>query len=225
MKRTFSRGRYASVTSTLALIVALGGTSYAAIKLPANSVTSKTVKDKTLLKKDFKPGQLPAGPKGADGDRGAFGPAGPAGATGPAGAQGAPGPQGGQGPVGPGSGTEARSATPAQIDFPIAANTPVEVGSIVLGPGKWLVTAKTIGTNTHPVNEGHITCDLRIGAVANVDTLAGGLDNGAGGGTTESVLTGIGTTGGSDDRATLRCANSGNTGNYSATVLTAVRVS
>ena len=45
MKRVFGNGRYASVTSTLALIVALGGTSYAAIKLPANSVGSNQIKN------------------------------------------------------------------------------------------------------------------------------------------------------------------------------------
>jgi len=78
----------------LALFVALGGTSYAAIRLPANSVTSTTVKDRSLLAKDFRRGQLPAGARGDDGDRG---PAGPAGAQGPAGA---PGPQGSQGAQG-----------------------------------------------------------------------------------------------------------------------------
>ncbi len=97
MKRVFGGGRYANVTSTMALVVALGGTSYAAITLPANSVgskqikkngvassdirsnavTSPKVKDGSLLAKDFKAGQLPAGP------RGATGPAGPAGAVGP----------------------------------------------------------------------------------------------------------------------------------------------
>ncbi len=92
MKRVFENGRYANITATLALIVALGGTSYAAIKLPANSVgstqlkkhavtnsklrvnavTSATVRNGSLRAKDFKVGQLPTG---------AVGPAGPAGAT------------------------------------------------------------------------------------------------------------------------------------------------
>ena len=60
------------VVACLALLVALGGTGYAAIKLPANSVTSVQVKDRSLLSKDFKAGQLPAGPQGP------AGPAGPA---------------------------------------------------------------------------------------------------------------------------------------------------
>jgi len=92
MKRMFSNGRYANVTATLALIIALGGTSYAAIVLPANSVgskqlkkravtnsklrpnavTSATVRNGSLRARDFKAGQLPTGQAG---------PAGPAGAT------------------------------------------------------------------------------------------------------------------------------------------------
>jgi hypothetical protein len=83
---------YANVTATLALFVALSGSAYAAIKLPANSVgtaqlrdnavTSPKVQNGSLLAADFKAGQLPAGPAGA------AGPAGPAGPTGPAGAAG-----------------------------------------------------------------------------------------------------------------------------------------
>ena len=91
MKGMFSNGRYANVTATMALIVALGGTSYAAISLPANSVgsrqlkrdavtnsklgagavTSGTVRNGSLRAKDFKAGQLPAGPAGAAGAAGA----------------------------------------------------------------------------------------------------------------------------------------------------------
>ena len=75
----FSNGRYANVTATMALIVALGGTSYAAIKLPANSVgsaqlkkqavtnsklranavTSGTVRNGSLRAKDFKAASSP----------------------------------------------------------------------------------------------------------------------------------------------------------------------
>jgi len=64
----------------LALMVALGGTSYAAIRLPANSVgpkqikrnavnTSK-VKNRSLRAADFAAGQLPAGPVGPQGPAG-----------------------------------------------------------------------------------------------------------------------------------------------------------
>ena len=79
-----------------ALMVALGGTSYAIAQLPANSVGTKQltknavnaakVKDRSLLAKDFKSGQLPRGEQGPRGPAGAAGPAGPAGPAGAAGA-------------------------------------------------------------------------------------------------------------------------------------------
>ena len=69
-----------------ALMVALGGTSYAIAQLPANSVGSKQlkknavtaakVKDRSLVAKDFKSGQLPRGQRGPAGPQGAAGPAG-----------------------------------------------------------------------------------------------------------------------------------------------------
>lgn len=77
------------VVACIALVVALGGTSYAAITLPKNSVgaeqlkknaiTSAKVKDRSLLARDFKRGQLSRGPKGETGAQGVAGPAGPAG--------------------------------------------------------------------------------------------------------------------------------------------------
>lgn len=122
MSRSRLASSYSPVVSTLALTVALGGTSYAAITLPKNSVgssqikssavSSSEVKDGSLLGKDFKTGQWPvgpagpagrdgaAGPPGRDGVRGAVGPTGPAGPPGP---QGAAGPAGPQGPAGPAS--------------------------------------------------------------------------------------------------------------------------
>ena len=90
----------AMLVALVALVIALGGTSYAAITLPknsvgtkqirkhavtaskikaravtkskirANAVRSSKVKDGSLLAKDFKAGQLPAGPKGDKGEKG-----------------------------------------------------------------------------------------------------------------------------------------------------------
>ncbi|HEY2073409.1 MAG TPA: hypothetical protein VGG88_07535 [Gaiellaceae bacterium] len=79
------RVRPATVLACVALLLALGGTGYAATRLPANSVTTVQVKDHSLLAKDFKRGQIPRGPIGPAGPAGAAGPAGPAG---PAGAPG-----------------------------------------------------------------------------------------------------------------------------------------
>jgi hypothetical protein len=74
------------VIAMIALFVALSGTGYAAFKLPRNSVTSINVKDRSLLSKDFKSGQIPRGAAGPAGPAGAAGPAGPAGPSGPSGA-------------------------------------------------------------------------------------------------------------------------------------------
>ncbi len=105
------------VISSIALFVALGGTTYAAVNLPANSVGTKQikngavnsdkVKDYSLLAKDFKRGQLPAGPQGLKGDigqQGLQGPQGPKGDTGQQGLKGDSGQQGLKGDTGaPGS--------------------------------------------------------------------------------------------------------------------------
>lgn len=76
------------VVACLALTVALAGTGYAATVLPRNSVgtaqlqnnavTSLKVRNFSLSRQDFKPGQLQAGPQGPAGPAGSAGPAGPA---------------------------------------------------------------------------------------------------------------------------------------------------
>ncbi len=87
----------AMIVACLALLVALGGTSVAAVsqlarnsvgtlqlqfdavsnpKIRNNAVNSAKVANRSLLRVDFAPGQLPAGPTGPQG------PAGPAGAAG-----------------------------------------------------------------------------------------------------------------------------------------------
>jgi hypothetical protein len=87
----------ATVIASVALGVALSGTSYAAFVLPANSVGSKQlkenavvsskVKDQSLFARDFRRGQLP---RGAPGVQGPAGPQGPQGSQGPKGDTGAP---------------------------------------------------------------------------------------------------------------------------------------
>jgi hypothetical protein len=96
MKRIFRRPSPATVIALIALFVALGGTGFAAAKLvlPRNSVGTLQVRNGSLLKVDFKAGQLP---------RGARGPAGPAGVAGPAGPTGPAGPAGPTGPAGAGA--------------------------------------------------------------------------------------------------------------------------
>jgi hypothetical protein len=85
------------IVALVALFVALGGSAYAALSLPADSVgtrqirnaavtgaklatgavTARKVKAHSLLARDFKRGQLPSGPQGPRGPAGAAGPVGP----------------------------------------------------------------------------------------------------------------------------------------------------
>jgi hypothetical protein len=98
----------AIVIAVVALVVAMGGTGYAALKLPknsvgakqikANAVTSSKVKNGSLLAGDFKTGQLPAGAQGPVGPRGADGTNGRDGANGTNGTNGAKGDTGARGP-------------------------------------------------------------------------------------------------------------------------------
>jgi hypothetical protein len=76
----------ALIVACVALLVALGGTSVAAVKAlaPRNSVGSAQVINKSLLPIDFK--TPPKGPRGPAGPAGPAGSAGPAGPAGPAGA-------------------------------------------------------------------------------------------------------------------------------------------
>ena len=84
---------YANVMATIAVFIALGGSSYAALKLPKasvgaaqlkrNAVTSPKVKPGSLLLSDFRKSQRsrlvgPQGPAGQQGPGGAPGPAGTA---------------------------------------------------------------------------------------------------------------------------------------------------
>jgi len=48
IRRTRSKLTYANVVATLALFIALGGSSYAAIKLPRNSVGSAQIRAKAV---------------------------------------------------------------------------------------------------------------------------------------------------------------------------------
>ena len=97
----------AMVVACLALLVAMTGTGVATVnqvlprnsvgpaqlqfgavtgpKIRSNAVTSAKVRNRSLLRADFAPGQLPAGPTGPQGPagpQGAAGPAGPAGVVG-----------------------------------------------------------------------------------------------------------------------------------------------
>jgi len=96
MRRLHVKLSPATVIACIALLVALGGTGYAAVTLPRNSVgnaqlkndavTTSKVKNHSLLRVDFASGQVPPGPRGPVGPPGPAGAAGARGPTGPAGA-------------------------------------------------------------------------------------------------------------------------------------------
>src|SRR5438270_3085645 len=88
----FARHVRQHLVGYLALFVALGGTSYAAVTklLPANSVGTRQVINKSLRTADFSKGAIATlhGRQGAQGPKGDTGPGGPQGSkgdTGPAG--------------------------------------------------------------------------------------------------------------------------------------------
>jgi hypothetical protein len=200
-------GRYASVTATLALVVALGGTSYAAVALPknsvgskqikkngvassdirANAVTSAKVKDASLLKTDFLAGQLPAGAKGA------------------AGAPGAPGAKGDPGAQGPSEAYHAFSNT--ILTSPAANAAFFEVLALPAVPaGSYVITA-TVSVENDNAADQEVTCRLTAGTQTNealigVGTNAASNDFGSG-----SMQ--IATTFAAATAATLSCNNPG----------------
>lgn len=134
----------AMVVACAALAVALGGTSYATVlqvpknsvgtaQLRTNAVVSAKVRNGSLLRTDFKAGQIPAGPAGA------AGPAGPAGAAGP------PGP----------SDAYARAVNgpiTLPVPFTTIANLPIPQA------GRYVVWAKT-GVRSASAS-GQVTCIL-----------------------------------------------------------------
>lgn len=129
---------YANVTSTLALITAMGGTAYAAASLPADSVGSRQlrnhsvsdvkVRPHSLRARDFRAGDLPAGKRGAIG---LAGPRGHAGKVGP------------RGPAGPASGAAGGDLAGS---FPNPVIAPAAVTAGKLAPGS--VTETKLGLTT-----------------------------------------------------------------------------
>jgi collagen triple helix repeat protein len=148
--------------SYLALFVALGGTSYAAVRLPSNSVgslqitknaiSSSKVRDKSLLARDFKPGQLPAGKPGDTGPAGPQGAQGPQGAKGPAGAPGRKGDTGSPGPAGPVNVLYKRQAGT------VTGSDSVAIASIALPAGTWLLSGSVVADDASATADALANC-------------------------------------------------------------------
>src|SRR4051812_18104514 len=108
LRARFNRPSPATAIALVALFVALGGTGYAALKLPKNSVGTKQLKNNAVTGAKVKAGSLdasdfggtlPAGAQGAKGDTGA------AGTNGTNGTNGAKGDKGDKGDPATGTGT------------------------------------------------------------------------------------------------------------------------
>jgi hypothetical protein len=148
----------AMVVACIALVFAMTGAGYAAgmlgpntvgtAQLKSNAVISSKVKNGSLLKADFKSGQIPAGPQGP------AGPAGPAGAAGPAGPAGAQGIQGIQGPPGPvvlDYNVSADIANPANTQSP--ASLDCDAGQFATGGGVFGAAGLTQSVNSsYPID-------------------------------------------------------------------------
>jgi hypothetical protein len=149
------RPNASTVLAVIALVVALGGTSYAALSLPKasvgaaqlkkNAVNSAKVRDRSLKAQDFARGVLPGGgsaPAGGQGAQGATGPQGPAGPEGPVGPEGPTGPAG---PAGPSSGGAAFRDL-AVMDECYTAGL-IERQVTLTEPGRLFVTAHSTAQN------------------------------------------------------------------------------
>jgi hypothetical protein len=137
------RPSHTTVAAYMALFIALGGTSYAAVKLPKNSVgagqikknavSSSKVKNGSLTKSDFKASDLPVGQAGAQGPKGDKGDNGTNGTNGTDGAPGADGTAAAFARVGAEAGRPLQVAPagfPAQVKGIVQANVvPGEAGA------------------------------------------------------------------------------------------------
>jgi hypothetical protein len=126
---------FANVVSCLALFVALGGTSYAVIKLPRNSVGSREVRDRSLTASDLAASARARGPRGAEGPPGAPGPRGPADIV-----------------------TANRNVIPMALNGPSA----VDAITINLTPGSWMVVGSASVVFFGPGAD-HFRCNMQFG--------------------------------------------------------------
>ena len=131
----------------VATVVIGGGSAAKPIVVPPDSVGSLQVRNGSLLARDFAPGQLPSGKRGAQG------PAGTQGSQGVQGPQGAPGPQGAQGPQGSQGPQGALGPQGPKGDKGAAAYAFVVPAEVSMQTDPMLIGARTSGFSsvTNPV--------------------------------------------------------------------------
>jgi hypothetical protein len=146
MKLIRSKLTFANVIACLALFVALGGVSYAALQLPKNSVGAKQLKKKAVTPAKLSPAtkRLLTSPGAPDA----------IGVPGPAGPEGKPGPAGPQGPGAVSISVAAGPTTGAVASFDgidiVAACEPT---SVLLGLSVETGTIQASGTANNPNSE------------------------------------------------------------------------
>jgi hypothetical protein len=145
---------YANVVATIALFVALGGSSYAAVTITGRNVkngslTGKDVKDRSLRPRDFAAGRLPRGRQGVQG---------PKGEQGDTGAQGTPGPV-------------IAESTSADLDLPLVGVH--EVASVTVAPTTpaHIMAMASVDAIGDGADDDELSCFLNDGAGAAVDDL------------------------------------------------------
>jgi hypothetical protein len=157
-----SKLTYANVVATLALFIALGGVSYAAVQLPANSVGSAQIKTGAVSTLKLSPkvqAQLkaggPVGPAGPQGVEGLDGARGATGATGAAGQDGADGENGATGPTGP------SDVYATHVEGPITANNEdsvTPVATLPLPAGKYILSFSLTASFVEAIQFSEISC-------------------------------------------------------------------
>jgi hypothetical protein len=166
--------RYANVTATLALFVALGGTATAAVTLPRDSVTAREIAKNAVGPQEIRPEAVRSSELEdetiqlddlADRTRLEL-----------EGAQGPAGPQGPSGPAGPSGTSEARFTEDDEAPVPQCLDLDLpecpNVQSVLLTSGSWVVQAKfTVFPGLGLINK----CGLVAGDATTVDATSVGI--------------------------------------------------
>lgn len=145
----------ALVVATAALFVAFGGTGYAALTLPKNSVGSVQIKPGAVGSSDIKNGAVRRGDLAKDAR--IIGPRGIPGAPGPKGQPGPAGPKGQPGPAGPAGSSAAFSRFKnGQFD---TTDAPTNLLSLDLPAGNYVIIGKATVTDVNNPFECRVVAD------------------------------------------------------------------
>jgi hypothetical protein len=158
------RPTYANVTSSLALFLALGGTSYALTRLPSNSVGTAQIRNRAVTPAKL---AIPALARG---------PVGPLGPQGPAGSQGLAGTPGAAGASGVSNVYINRDPAPGPV--PDSAQGSELLGSLTLPAGSYAIFFESHAFSSSSSNT-WVDCDIDASGVLNHTAVYIGRGTGA----------------------------------------------